>query len=132
MTLSLVCSWSIKALYCDTTNSRARIVSETIAVSMILPAGRYLRASLKKGSTPHPHNFGFKLFACSVWILILRGITALCFKLVFMSRHECNYFFKNFLRKHWYELCWFNSLLHICICIYYIYIYIYIYMYVCM
>ena len=52
----------IKALYCDKPNSDAQIISETTADSMILPVGKYLGASLEKGSVPYPHNFCFKFF----------------------------------------------------------------------
>ena len=43
----------IKALYCEKPNSDARIISETIAASMILPVGRCLGTSLVKGYHIH-------------------------------------------------------------------------------
>ena len=42
---------SIKALYCEKPD--ARIISETIAASMILPVGRCLGTSLVKGYHIH-------------------------------------------------------------------------------
>ena len=67
----------IKALCCDKPNSGARIISETIAASMILPVGRCLGASVEKGTMPYPHNFCFKFFTCSTLNLILRGVISL-------------------------------------------------------
>ena len=38
------------------------------------------------------HNFCFKFFTCSTWILIPCGVSSWCFEPVFMCRHLCNFF----------------------------------------
>ena len=51
-----------EALYCGTFSSCAQIISKTIAVSIISPAGRYLGESLENGSMPYPQHFCYNIF----------------------------------------------------------------------